>query len=193
MTSQVRPSSVGEPLIPVVPPVEIDVDPLRQLELEQFLFLEAKLLDDRMYAEWYSLLADDIVYWAPTRRNRLRREWKLENSGPDEVALFNDNKQTLGWKVNQFLTGSHWSEDPPSRTRHLVSNVVVRTTTDPDEFAVRSNFICYRNRLERETDLWVGERADILRSTGPRQWQIAERTILLDQSVIQSKNMSVFL
>lgn len=193
MSIQARPNSVGEPLIPVVPPVAIDVNPTLQLEIEQFLFLEAKLLDDRMYAEWYTLLADDIVYWAPTRRNRLRREWKLENSGPDEVALFNDNKQTLGWKVNQFLTGSHWSEDPPSRTRHCVSNIVISKTDDPDEFTVRSNFICYRNRLERETDLWVGERIDVVRSTGPHQWQIVERVILLDQSVIQSKNMSIFL
>ncbi|MBU0801726.1 MAG: 3-phenylpropionate/cinnamic acid dioxygenase subunit beta [Alphaproteobacteria bacterium] len=174
-------------------PVTVDVPLELQHELEQFLFLEAKLLDDRLYADWYALLAEDLVYWAPTRRNRLRREWDLENSKPTELALFNDNKQTLGWKVNQFLTGSHWSEDPPSRTRHLVTNVVIRRTVDSDEFLVRSNFLCYRNRLERETDMWVGEREDLLRATGPRQWQIASRTILIDQSVVQSKNMSVFL
>jgi len=190
---EVRPTSVGEQLIPVVPPVRTDVSLTLQHEIEQFLYMEAVMLDERQYAEWYTLLADDIVYWAPTRRNRLRREAKLENSGPGEVALFNDNKQTLGWKVNQFLTGSHWSEDPPSRTRHCVTNVVIRSTDDPDEFQVRSNFVCYRNRLERETDLWVGERQDRLRATGPRQWQIAERIILLDQSVVQSKNMSIFL
>lgn len=180
------------PLTPVVPPVELDATPRLQLEIEQFLYMEARLLDERRLAEWYTLMADDIRYWAPTRRNRLRREADLENSRRGEVALFDDSKQTLGWRVNQILTGTHWSEDPPSRTRHLVSNVVARRTDDPDEFRVRSNFACYRNRLETETDLWAGERQDLLRCTGPSQWQVAERTILLDQNVIMSKNLSIF-
>lgn len=183
----------GETLTPVVLPVELDATPALQLEIEQFLYMEATLLDDRRFAEWYTLMADDIRYWAPTRRNRLRREAEKENSRRGEVALFDDNKQTLGWRVNQFLTGMHWSEDPPSRTRHVVSNVVIRRTEDPDEFRVRSNFICYRNRLETETDLWIGEREDLLRCTGPAQWQVADRTILLDQSVVLSKNLSIFL
>ncbi|MBP2329228.1 3-phenylpropionate/cinnamic acid dioxygenase small subunit [Kibdelosporangium banguiense] len=182
-----------ESITPVVPPVDLFASPRLQLEIEQFLYMEAKLLDDRKFAEWYTLMADDIRYWAPTRRNRLRREADKENSQRGDVALFDDNKQTLGWRVNQFLTGMHWSEDPPSRTRHIVSNVVVRQTEDPDEFEVRSNFICYRNRLERETDFWVGEREDLLRCTGPAQWRIAGRTILLDQSVVLSKNLSIFL
>ena len=181
-----------EHLTPVIPPVECDASPQLQMEIEQFLFMEAKLLDDRRFAEWYTLMADDIRYWAPTRHNRLRREADKENSQRGEIALFDDNKQTLGWRVNQILTGMHWSEDPPSRTRHLVSNVVLRRTDDPDEFRVRSNFACYRNRLETEIDLWVGERQDVLRCTGSAQWQVAERTILLDQSVIMSKNLSIF-
>ena len=181
-----------EPRTPVVPPVELDATPRLQLEVEQFLFMEATMLDERKFAEWYTLMADDIRYWAPTRRNRLRREADKENSQRGDLALFDDNKQTLAWRVNQILTGMHWSEDPPSRTRHLVSNVVLRRTDDPDEFRVRSSFACYRNRLETETDLWVGERQDLLRCTGPGQWQVAERTIFLDQSVITSKNLSIF-
>ena len=60
-------------------------------------------------------------------------------SVPQEKEFY-DDKQTLGWRVNQILTGMHWSEDPPSRTRHLVTNVVLRRTDDPDEFRVRSSF-----------------------------------------------------
>jgi biphenyl 2,3-dioxygenase beta subunit len=57
---------------------------------------------------------------------------------------------------------------------------------------VESNFLCYRNRLETEVDIWVGERQDVLRNVGPRKWQIARRYVLLDQNVILSKNLSVF-
>jgi 3-phenylpropionate/cinnamic acid dioxygenase small subunit len=60
------------------------------------------------------------------------------------------------------------------------------------EFDVLSNFLCYRNRLEDEVDIWAGQREDVLRNVGPRQWQIARRSILLDQNVVLSKNLSVF-
>jgi 3-phenylpropionate/cinnamic acid dioxygenase small subunit len=51
----------------------------------------------------------------------------------------------------------------------------------------------YRNRLEDEVDFWVGERHDLLRRLEPRVWQIARRTIILDQNVVLSKNLSIFL
>jgi biphenyl 2,3-dioxygenase beta subunit len=58
------------------------------------------------------------------------------------------------------------------------------------EFDVVSNFVLYRNRLESETDIWAGERRDVLRLVDG-DFKIAKRTILLDQNVVQSKNLSV--
>jgi 3-phenylpropionate/cinnamic acid dioxygenase small subunit len=179
-------------VVPAVPAVPVGVGPELQSEIEAFLYFEAQLLDDRRFQEWYALFADDLRYWMPTRTNRLRRELSRENSSPGEMALFDDDKQSLGWRVHQLQTGMHWAEDPPSRTRHLVTNVRA-TAHDDNAFEVRSNFLCYRNRLEDEVDIWAGQREDILRNVGPRQWQIARRTILLDQNVVLSKNLSVFL
>jgi 3-phenylpropionate/cinnamic acid dioxygenase small subunit len=167
------------------------VAPELQQEIEQFLYHEAELLDERRYREWYDLMADVIRYWAPTRYNRTMRELDQENSGPDMIANFDDDKQSLGWRVTQYESGMHWAEDPPSRTRHIVSNVRIRPGDREDEYSVRSNFLCYRNRLETEVDIWAGQREDRIRRVGTAAFQVAERTILLDQSVILSKNMSV--
>jgi 3-phenylpropionate/cinnamic acid dioxygenase small subunit len=175
-----------------VVPVPLGPDAEIQREIEQFLFLEAELLDDRRFRDWLNLLADDLHYFMPTRANRTLRELKYETSTPGEVPSFEDDKVSMGWRVSQFETGMHWAEDPPSRTRHLVTNVRVKTTEADDEFAVRSNFLCYRNRLDTEVDIWAGERQDIVRRIGDRRWQIARRYILLDQNVILSKNLSVF-
>jgi biphenyl 2,3-dioxygenase beta subunit len=65
----------------------------------------------------------------------------------------------------------------------------VETSASP-EYDVWSNFLVYRNRLESETDIWAGERRDVLRAVG-ESFEIAKRTILLDQNVVQSKNLSV--
>jgi biphenyl 2,3-dioxygenase beta subunit len=57
---------------------------------------------------------------------------------------------------------------------------------------VKSNFICYRNRLQDEVDIWAGERIDLLRRDEEQELHIARRKILLDQNVVLSKNLSVF-
>lgn len=167
-----------------------------RLSIEEFLYLEAELLDDHRYDEWLALLADDIHYWAPTQANRLRRDRGREASAPGEVALFDDDKTTLCWRVRQMGLATHWAEDPPSRTRHLVSNIRIAPGESAGEYAVRSNFLCYRNRLRDEVDLWAGERRDVLRRVddggGRPGWLITKRAITLDQNVVLSKNLSVF-
>ncbi len=61
---------------------------------------------------------------------------------------------------------------------------------DADRFAVRSNFICYANRLESETHIWAGERSDVLRRDSD-SWLICDRTIRLDQSVVLANCISL--
>ncbi|MFN0025552.1 MAG: aromatic-ring-hydroxylating dioxygenase subunit beta [Acidimicrobiales bacterium] len=166
-----------------------------QHEIEHFLYFEAELLDDRRFEEWHALFADDVRYRVPTQSNRLKRERGLEASAEGEVCLFDDDKTTLGWRVRQQLQPTHWAEDPPSRTRHLITNVRVTPLASAHdhavEYQVRSNFLCYRNRLADQVDLWAGERVDVIRA-GAEGWLIARRTVTLDQNVVLSKNLSVF-
>lgn len=161
-------------------------------EIEQLYYHEAELLDDRRWNDWQQLWTDDAHYWMPTRTNRSSREMKYEYSGPNELAHFDETKTTLEWRTAQLATGMHWAEDPPSRTRHVITNVRVAASDVVDgEYLAKSNFICYRNRMEDEVDLWVGERHDVLRHLGDRTWAIARRKILLDQNVVLSKNLSI--
>src|ERR1700686_5065891 len=126
-------------------------------EIEQFLYFEATLLDERRYLDWYRLFADDLHYWMPNRMNRLMQEAHLENTTEKEFGLLDENKKSLGWRVAQVASRKHWAEDPPSRARHLVTNIRIEPTSIDDEYTVRSNFLIYRNRLESEVDIWVGE------------------------------------
>ena len=175
-------------------------DPLAQLllqrEVEQFLYQEAELLDDRRFAEWVELLADDIRYWMPMRRNvkfgELEREFTREGQ---DINWFDEGKATLERRVNQILTGVHWAEEPLSRICHMVSNVQLLeahpSAEAAAEVALKCRFIIYRNRVETETDLLVGKREDRLRRRGD-SWQIAQRKIILDQNVLLAKNLTFF-
>ena len=181
-----------------VPAPKMRADRDIHFEVEQFYFEEAELLDDGRYADWLELLAEDLDYWMPTRTNRLRRQQALSVAARGEAALYDETKESLAWRIRRFDSGMAWAEDPPSRTRHLVTNVVVRHV-DPDDhpgfssddLQVRSAFLVYRNRLEREENLFAGRRTDILRRT-PSGLRVARRAILLDQNVVQAKNISTF-
>ncbi|WP_420751333.1 3-phenylpropionate/cinnamic acid dioxygenase subunit beta [Rhodococcus sp. O3] len=167
-------------------------------EVEQFYYEEAELLDDGRFTDWLDLLADDLDYWMPTRTNRLRRQQALSIAARGEAALYDETKDSLAWRIRRFDSGMAWAEDPPSRTRHLVTNVVARHV-DPAEHAgftagdlvVRSAFLVYRNRLEREENIFAGGRTDVLRRTDTGL-KVARRTILLDQNILQAKNISTF-
>lgn len=169
----------------------VGVSPALQHEVEQFYFAEAKLIDDRRFDEWYELLADDLVYWMPIRRNfqtgRSADEW----GSADDIAVFDDDKETMGWRVKRLSRGMAWAEEPPSRTRHLVTNVVIQPNGD-DELEVESAFLVYRTRLETQVDHFVGARHDLLRRHSEHGFQIARRHILLDQSVLLANNISIF-
>jgi 3-phenylpropionate/cinnamic acid dioxygenase small subunit len=165
--------------------------PELQHEIEQFLYLEAELLDEGRFHEWYELLADDVHYWMPVRENRLRRERDRELGGPTDLAYFDDDKQTLGQRIRRLDTGMAWAEDPPSRTRHVIGNVRIHAGAAEGEFEVTSAFLLYRTRLETDLNLFAGRRDDVLRRADDG-WRIARRRIVLDQNVILSKNLSVF-
>jgi 3-phenylpropionate/cinnamic acid dioxygenase small subunit len=160
-------------------------------EVTQFLFFEARLLDERRFDEWWQLFADDIHYWMPVRYNRQFRELDKETGAPGELAHFDEDKLSLYQRVYRLGTGRAWAEDPPSRTRHLITNVWARDTEVDDELAVQSAFLVYRNRGDYEVDIWAGRRDDVIRRVDD-SWQIARREILIDQATILSKNLSVF-
>ena len=80
---------------------------------------------------------------------------------------------------------------PPSRTRHLITNVRIKKVSG-NEVEAHANFLVYRTRMETDQDLFVGERQDVLRRVDG-SFKIAKRTIILDQTVLTAKNISVFL
>lgn len=169
--------------------------------VEQFLYWEARLLDDRRFHEWLRLFTDDIHYRMTARANRYPKSSKaiailnpdryVEEDTTGELDLFDEDMNTLTARVARLDTGLAWAEDPPSRTRHLITNIEVIPDGPGTDLTVHSNFLVYRSRGETEQDLYVGSRQDKLRAAG-ESWKIARRRAVLDQNVLLAKNLSIF-
>src|SRR6516165_273938 len=172
-------------------------------EVERFLYREARLLDERRFHEWLELLTDDVRYWMGSRSNRYPKSSKaiasldldryVEDDLPreDELAILDETKQSLSQRVARLDTGMAWAEDPPSRSRHLITNIEVEPGDAASEVKAYSNFMVYRSRAETEQDFYVGARRDVLRRVAGA-WKIAGRKIILDQNVLLAKNVSIF-
>jgi 3-phenylpropionate/cinnamic acid dioxygenase small subunit len=164
-------------------------------EIEDFFHAEADLLDEREYDQWLDLLTEDIVYWMPMRKNVSWHNRDEDITAENDMAWMHDDKATLRKRVKQIQTGIHWADEPVSRVSHVITNIrLVEPIAALDEGAqalTKCRFIVYRNRVEDETDFLVGRREDTLLRTGG-QLKIARRKIILDQSVLLAKNLTMF-
>src|SRR5262249_45214264 len=134
---------------------------------------------------------EDVLYFMPRRKNVLRREAHREVTSLGDLSLIEDDRTYLEMRVARLDSGMAWAEEPPSRTRHLIGNLVVEPMENGGVTA-KTAFLVYRSHLETDHQLLSGSREDVLRRENGG-WKVAKRTILLDANVLLDKNLSVFL
>lgn len=163
---------------------------LTEKEVRDFLNYEANLLDRRELDEWLDLVAEDIVYQMP--RN-VTREYVVD-SYSDDAYFFDERYGSLQARVKRFDSEYAWAERPPSRTRRYVTNLRI-DEDDGDEVRLRNNLLVYHSQGDTPDSTFLSaERTDTLRRTddGPG-FEIAERVIRLDHSVLDIDKISIFL
>jgi phthalate 3,4-dioxygenase beta subunit len=166
---------------------------IRHLQAHQFLVDEAYLLDAQQYELWLDRLTDDIHYVMPVRVTTARGAGFDTSPG---MAHFDEDKYSLTQRVARMATEHAWTEDPPSRLRHFITNV--RTfacdgADGADQLIVESAELLFRSRGDvNESALVSCGREDLLRRSDDR-WMLARRKIIADESVLRMQNLAVFL
>jgi 3-phenylpropionate/trans-cinnamate dioxygenase subunit beta len=164
------------------------VDDTLFVEIQRFLYREAGLLDRRDYAGWLAVLAPDIHYRVSAA---VARDAGTE---PVRYAIIDEGLTGLKSRIDQIsnprLTRA---ENPPSMTRRVVSNVEAFHSETPDAFDVMSYLLAYRSRPSMpEGGFYVAMRHDVLRR-GASGWQLASRSVQLDQTMIFDGALSTLL
>lgn len=166
-------------------------------EIEEFLYDEANMLDERRFNEWLDTLADDLSYFMPMEYNVKAGEHAAREftSREKHMSWFNEGKWTLTKRAEQIMTGVHWAEEPLSRVCRLVSNVQLTSIGSNEngelEVGVSSRFLIYQNRCEYEQYFFVGDRIDSMRLTNDG-WKLSSREVHIHQNVLLAKNLTVF-
>ena len=160
----------------------------RVIELTQVLHHEAHLLDDGRYEEWLGLLDPDIRYRSPIPADELGEMARPD--GTPTLSLFDDGLGQLQLRVAKIRTGLAQTEIPASRTVRMIGTVVVASETAPDEHPVRSAFVLYRHRRQRQIEILAGHRHDTWRRTAD-SWRLARREVRFAANVLPTKSLSL--
>lgn len=122
-------------------------------EVEQFIYREARLMDQHRYEEWLALWTEDAVYWVPCGR---------DDADPErEVSIVYDRWPQLANRIQRLKTGKAFAEDPPSRLCRVVSNIELEEASG-GEIVAQSSFVLGDLRKHHEVH-WYGRTLHRLR------------------------------
>src|ERR1700759_19182 len=89
--------------------------PTSRSAVEDFLYMEARLLDNRQFEEWMDLFTDDALYWVPAGRDDI--------DPSRHVSIIHDDKTAMAVRIKRLRSGHAYAQDPASRVHRLISNV----------------------------------------------------------------------
>jgi 3-phenylpropionate/cinnamic acid dioxygenase small subunit len=175
------------------------------LQVNQFYYREARMLDDRCYQQWLALCSEKIEYTVPARHVAqldnakreteafLNREQEFSNSlQPDgmEPPLRDEKYLHLMIRVMRSLKMVAWTENPPARTRRHVGNIEILEYNE-DTLAVCTNTLMYYSRHEHNNHVYSYQRKDVLEKH-PNDFRLLTREVLLDCAIIPGASAGLF-
>jgi 3-phenylpropionate/cinnamic acid dioxygenase small subunit len=146
-------------------------------QAESFLYMEARLIDERRLEEWSRLFTEDGIYWLPLGPGRDHRT---------EPAILCDDARQRAMRIHQLMNYTHFAQDPPSRLIHYVTNVEAEAADGADDVLLRCNTLIQELRPGdfQELQLGLGRQRSLsarceyrIRASG--EWRIAEKKVLL--------------
>lgn len=170
--------------------IALAYDDPRHLAASRFLVAEAALLDARRWCSWLGLLTDDVRYVMPVQ---VTTTAGVRPRNSNAMAHFDDDLHSLTKRVERLDTEHAWTEDPPSRTRHIVTNILTFATDSAGTLRVESSLLLFRSRGDtRPPEIVCAGRVDRLRA-GDDGYRLAERVIDVDEAVLRTQNLAIFL
>lgn len=159
-------------------------------DVSDWLTFEAFLLDQNRLEEWLGLLSEQLEYRAPVRLTVLRSDGDGVNRS---FGHFEETYESMKVRINRVLhSPSSWSEDPPSRTRRFVTNILP-TEDSEGRLHVSSYLLVLRSRWDAPDFAFIScERRDVLEPSG-ELLKLRRRELIFDQSSLGTVNLGLFL
>lgn len=169
--------------ISTTPVSGVQLTPEAQRSVEQFIFHESRLLDERRFDEWLKLWTPEGRYWVPRFH---------EQANPfEQVSLFWENHMLREVRVRRITNPRNWSQQPPTRSSHLVGNVCVDGVDAAGRLIVRSSLQLTEWRNDQRQ--LAGSVFHKLEATADGSWKIMLKRVNLVNCESVFANLEVFI
>jgi len=165
------------------------VTAITRAEAEDFLYLEAQLLDERRLDEWLDLFTEDGIYWLPI---------DPASEPKRHLSIVYDNALRRQERVWRLLHTEAPSQSPASRTQHFVSNLRVEPGPDGEAIVRSAQMVCemrggdYRQiGLGGQQNFACSAEHRLQRRDG--SWRIALKKLVLLNRDVPIENLSFLL
>jgi 3-phenylpropionate/cinnamic acid dioxygenase small subunit len=143
-------------------------------QIENFLYREARLMDEHAYDEWLTLWTEDALYWVPSNDDDM--------DPSRQVAIIYDHLAQLRNRIDRLKSGAAYSQDPRSRLRRVVSNIEIETA-DNGEAVVYSNFNLTELRRSKQ-DTFAGRTIHRLRPDADGLKMVSKKVLLVNNDEV---------
>jgi 3-phenylpropionate/cinnamic acid dioxygenase small subunit len=141
-------------------------------ELEQFLYHEARLLDEQRWEEWIDLFVEEGEYWVPAAPD--------QPDPKNHISLIYENSLLRAVRIKRYRHPNAFSLQPKPRTVHFVTNVMYDgMDADSGEVLVNSRFLMLQYRREKQ-DVYGGVFYHRLRRAGGALKIVSKRVDLVN-------------
>lgn len=138
--------------------------------VQQFLFLEARLLDERRFEEWLALYAPEAEYWVPYA-------WGQDNPR-EHVSLFYETVSLLRMRVDRLQGERAPLDSPQARVNHYLTNLTVQE--GPAHALTARAYLLFVEYRRGQSRWFAGRSSWKLRAKGASFEIAAKRVDLLD-------------
>jgi 3-phenylpropionate/cinnamic acid dioxygenase small subunit len=111
--------------------------------LIDFVYREARLLDEKRFDEWYGLFTDDARYWMPLTRGQPNAETC--------TSLFYEDKLLLRIRIERLRHPNAFSQQQPSFCQHVLQRPTIETAdAQASDYVTRTPFVYFESQLDRQ-------------------------------------------
>ncbi len=115
------------------------------LQLAEFIYREARLLDEKRFDAWYDLFTDDARYWMPLTRG--------QPDGRSHTSLFYEDKLLLKVRIERLRHPNAFSQQQPSFCQHVLQQPALEEAGPAGDFLIRTPFMYVETQLDTQTVL----------------------------------------
>jgi 3-phenylpropionate/cinnamic acid dioxygenase small subunit len=117
-------------------------------ELIEFVYREARLIDEKRLEEWYELFTDDARYWIPLSRHQM--------SGITENSLMYEDKLLLKLRVQRLQNPNAYSQAEPSYCQHVLQSPQIEDCGETTGVAITRTAFLYVESQRDTQQIYAG-------------------------------------